>query len=195
MILPIVAYGHPVLRQVAQDITPDYPGLDKLIADMWETMYGSNGVGLAAPQINRPIRLFVVDSAQIFANMDEDEKKNSDYPDAPGIRQVFINAHIVEEAGEDWPYNEGCLSIPKIREDVYRAEEVTLRFLDENFQEHTKTYDGITGRVILHEYDHIDGKLFIDHISPLKRKLYKRKLDDISKGSIRVDYRMLFPKK
>lgn len=195
MILPIVAYGHPILRKVAEDITPDYPGLAKLIEDMWETMYGSNGVGLAAPQINRSIRLFVVDSAQIFANMDEEEKKESLYPDAPGVKQVFINAHIEEEAGDDWPYNEGCLSIPKIREDVYRAEEVTLSYLDENFQPHTRTFDGITGRVILHEYDHLDGKLFIDHISPLKRKLYKRKLDDISKGSVRVDYRMMFSKK
>jgi peptide deformylase len=195
MILPIVAYGHPVLRKVAEDITPDYPGLSKLIEDMWETMYGSNGVGLAAPQINRAIRVFVVDSAQIFANMEEDEKKESNYPDAPGIKQVFINAHIVDETGDDWAYNEGCLSIPKIREDIYRAEEVTLSYVDENFQPQTRTFDGITGRVILHEYDHIDGKLFIDHISPLKRKLYKRKLDDIAKGAIRVDYRMLFPKK
>jgi peptide deformylase len=195
MILPIVAYGHPVLRKVAEDIGPDYPGLEKLIEDMWETMYGSNGVGLAAPQINRPIRLFVVDSAQIFANMDEDERKESDYPDAPGTKQVFINAHIVDEAGDDWPYNEGCLSIPKIREDVYRAEEVTIEYMNEKFEKHTKTFDGITGRIILHEYDHIDGKLFIDHLSPLKRKLYRRKLDDISKGSIRVDYKMLFPKK
>ena len=195
MIFPIVAYGHPVLREVAKDITPDYPGLDKLIEDMWETMYASNGVGLAAPQINKPIRLFVVDSAQIFANMDEDEKEENGYPDAPGIKQVFINAHIVEEAGEDWPYNEGCLSIPKIREDIYRAEEVTLEYMDEKFEKHVKTFDGITGRVILHEYDHIDGKLFIDHISPLKRKLLGRKLNDISKGAIRVDYKMLFPKK
>jgi peptide deformylase len=195
MILPIVAYGHPVLRKVAEDIGPDYPGLAKLIEDMWETMYGSNGVGLAAPQINKPIRLFVVDSAQIFSNMDEEERAESEYPDAPGVKQVFINAHIVEEAGEDWPYNEGCLSIPKIREDIYRAEEVTIRFMDEKFEEHTQTFDGITGRIILHEYDHIEGKLFIDHLPLLKRKLYKRKLDDISKGSIRVDYRMLFPKK
>jgi peptide deformylase len=195
MIFPIVAYGHPVLREVAKDITPDYPGLDKLIEDMWETMYASNGVGLAAPQINKPIRLFVVDSAQIFNNMDEEEKAENQYPDAPGIKQVFINAHLVEEAGDDWAYNEGCLSIPKVREDIYRAEEVTIEFMDEKFQKHTKTFDGITGRVILHEYDHIDGKLFIDHLSPLKRKLLGRKLNDISKGSIRVDYKMLFPKK
>ena len=158
-------------------------------------MYASNGVGLAAPQINKEIRLFVIDSAQIFANMEEDEKKEDNYPDNPGVKQVFINAHIVEEAGDDWAYNEGCLSIPKIREDIKRAEEVTIEFQDENFKKHRKTFNGITGRIILHEYDHIDGKLFIDHISPLKRKLLKRKLDDISKGAIKVDYKMLFPKK
>ena len=195
MILPIVAYGHPVLRKVARDIDKDYPGLEKLIEDMWETMYESSGVGLAAPQINKEIRLFVIDSAQIFANMDEEDKKEEKFPDDPGTKQVFINAQIVEEAGDDWAYNEGCLSIPKIREDIYRAEEVTLKFLDENFQEITKTYNGVTGRIILHEYDHIDGKLFIDHLSPLKRKLLKRKLDDISKGAVKVDYKMAFPKK
>lgn len=194
MIFPIVAYGHPILRKVSSDIGPEYPGLDKLIEDMWETMYASNGVGLAAPQINRDIRLFVVDSSQIFANMDEDERKEDNYPDDPGIKQVFINAHIVEEHGDDWPYNEGCLSIPRIREDIYRAEEVTLTFMDEKFEQHTRTFNGITGRIILHEYDHIDGKLFIDYISPLKRKLLKRKLDDISKGNIKTDYKMLFPR-
>ena len=194
MILPIVAYGSPILRKVAEDIDKDYPGLDKLIEDMWETMYASNGVGLAAPQINKSIRIFTVDSAQIFANMDEREREEEGYPDAPGIKQVFINAHIVEELGDDWAYNEGCLSIPKIREDIYRAEEVTLEYLDEHFKKHTKTFNGITGRIILHEYDHIDGKLFIDHISPLKRKLLKRKLDDITKGNIRVDYKMSFAK-
>jgi peptide deformylase len=194
MILPIVAYGHPVLRKVGQDIDPGYPNLPKLIEDMWETMYASNGVGLAAPQVGKDIRLFVVDSSQIFANMDEEERKEDAYPDAPGIKQVFINAHIVEEGGDDWLYNEGCLSIPKIREDINRAEEVTLEYMDENFQKHTRTFDGITGRVILHEYDHIEGKLFIDHISPLKRKLLKRKLDDISRGQVKVDYRMLFPR-
>jgi peptide deformylase len=194
MILPIVAYGHPILRKVAQDIDKDYPQLDKLIEDMWETMYASNGVGLAAPQINKDIRLFVIDSAQIFANMDDDDRKEETYPDDPGTKQVFINAHIIEEQGEDWAYNEGCLSIPKVREDIYRAEEVTLEYLDEHFVKHTKTFDGITARIILHEYDHIDGKLFIDHISPLKRKLLKRKLDDITKGNIRVDYKMMFTK-
>jgi peptide deformylase len=191
MILPIVAYGHPVLRKEAADITPEYPNLEKLIADMWETMYGSSGVGLAAPQINRPIRLFVVDTEQMFANMEEDEK--GEFPDEPGFKGVFINAHIVTLEGEEWPYNEGCLSIPKIREDIYRNESVTLKYTDENFQEHEKTFNGITARVILHEYDHIEGKLFIDHISPLKRKLIKGKLTDISKGKVKVDYKMMFP--
>jgi peptide deformylase len=162
---------------------------------MWETMYASNGVGLAAPQINRDIRLFIVDSAQIFANMDEKDREEENYPDEPGIKQVFINAHIVEELGDDWAYNEGCLSIPKIREDIFRAEEVTLEYQDENFEKHTKTFNGITARIILHEYDHIDGKLFIDYISPLKRKLLKRKLDDIMKGNIKVDYKMAFAKR
>ncbi|HEX4957572.1 MAG TPA: peptide deformylase [Lacibacter sp.] len=192
MILPIVAYGADVLRKTGKDIAADYPELQKLIADMWETMYASNGVGLAAPQINRDIRLFVVDSSQMFANMDEEESLM--YPDRPGIKQVFINAQVEELAGDDWVYNEGCLSIPKIREDIYRAEEVTIRFMDENFTEHVKTFDGITARVILHEYDHIEGKLFIDYLKPLKRKLLKGKLDDISKGKINVDYKMMFIK-
>ena len=192
MILPIVAYGNPVLRKVAQDIDEHYPSLDKLIEDMWETMYSSNGVGLAAPQINRDIRLFVIDSAQIFANMDEDERNDEGYPDVPGVKQVFINAHVIEEHGDDWAYNEGCLSIPKIREDIYRAEEVTIEYLDENFKKHVKTFNGITGRIILHEYDHIEGKLFIDYLPALKRKLLKRKLDDISKGKVKVDYKMSF---
>lgn len=192
MILPIVAYGAPVLRVVSKDITPDYPGLPKLIEDMWETMYASNGVGLAAPQINRDIRLFVVDSAQIFANQDEDEQGK--YPDEPGIKQVFINAHIKALNGKEWAYNEGCLSIPKIREDIMRHEEVTLEYIDENFVPHTQTFNGITARVILHEYDHIEGKLFIDYLKPLKRKLLKGKLDDITKGKVKVDYKMAFSK-
>lgn len=193
MILPIVAYGHPVLRKVAVDIQPDYPQLDKLIADMWETMYNSNGVGLAAPQVNRDIRLFVMDTEQMFEGMKDDEK--AEYPDDPGFKGVFINAHIIELDGEEWPYNEGCLSIPKIREDIYRHETVTLKYVDQSFEEHEQTFSGLTARVILHEYDHIDGKLFIDYISPLKRKLMKGKLTDISKGKISVDYKMLFPDK
>jgi len=192
MLLPIVAYGDPILRMVCKDITADYPNLSTLIEDMWETMYYSNGVGLAAPQINHAIRLFVVDSTQIFANLDDDEKGK--YPDEPGIKQVFINAKIKNLNGVEWAYNEGCLSIPKIREDIVRNETVEIDFLDENFLPHTKTFNGASARVILHEYDHIEGKLFIDYLKPLKRKLLKGKLDDISKGKIKVDYKMSFPK-
>ena len=192
MILPIVAYGSPVLRKVCKDIDATYPGLDKLVADMWETMYNSNGVGLAAPQVNKEIRLFMIDSTQVFANLEEDEKEL--YPDGPGYKGTFINAHIKKIEGDEWLYNEGCLSIPKIREDVYRNEQVTIDFLDENFQLHTNTFNGITARIILHEYDHIEGKLFIDYIKPLKRTLLKGKLSDISKGKISVDYRMIFLK-
>ncbi|HTQ65641.1 MAG TPA: peptide deformylase [Puia sp.] len=192
MILPIVAYGTPILRVNCKDISQDYPDLAKLIEDMWETMYYSSGVGLAAPQVNRDIRLFIIDSTQIFANQDEDEKGK--YPDEPGVKQVFINAHIKKLNGEEWAYNEGCLSIPKIREDIIRNEEVKLEYVDEQFQPHTRTFNGITARIILHEYDHIEGKLFIDYLKPLKRKLLKGKLDDISKGKISVDYKMIFPK-
>jgi peptide deformylase len=192
MILPIVAYGAPVLRKVAQDITPGYPNLQKLIADMWETMYASNGVGLAAPQVNRNIRLFVVDSTHIFQNQDEEDKGK--YPDEPGTKKLFVNAHIQEFTGEDWTYNEGCLSIPKIREDITRPEDVTITYLDENFDEHTETFTGITARIIQHEYDHIEGKLFIDRIKPFKRKLLQGKLADISKGKVKVDYKMTFAK-
>ncbi len=192
MVLPIVAYGAPILRTVCKDITPDYPDLAVLIENMWETMYNSSGVGLAAPQINKGIRLFVIDSTQIFANLDEEDKGK--YPDEPGVKQVFINAHVQKLNGEEWSYNEGCLSIPKIREDIFRNEELTLEYVDENFEAHTKTFNGITARVILHEYDHIEGKLFIDYLQPLKRKLLKSKLDDISKGKVSVDYKMSFPK-
>ena len=193
MVFPIVAYGHPVLRKVATDIEPGYPNLSVLIENMWETMYASAGVGLAAPQVNKSIRLFVVDTAQMFVNMDEEEKK--EFSDAPGIKTVFINAHIVEFEGDEWPYNEGCLSIPKIREDVLRQDTVTIEYMDENFQSHKQTFTGLSARVIQHEYDHLEGKLFIDYISPLKRKLMKGKLNDISKGKISVDYKMLFPDK
>lgn len=192
MVLPIVAYGNPILRKVGKDITPGYPGLDKLIGDMWETMYNSKGVGLAAPQINRDIRLFVMDSVQIIENLEEDEKDN--YPGDFGYKGVFINAKMNSINGEDWSYNEGCLSIPKIREDIMRKEEINITFSDENFTSHTKTFNGITARVILHEYDHIDGKLFIDYLKPLKKNLLKRKLDNISKGKVDVDYRMSFAK-
>lgn len=191
LVFPIVAYGHPVLRKVAEDIAPDYPNLDKLIADMWETMYASAGVGLAAPQINKNIRLFVVDTEQMFGNMKDSEKE--EYGDAPGVKAAFINAHIVGLTGEEWSYNEGCLSIPKIREDIMRNETVHLRYMNEAFEPQEKTFSGLTARVILHEYDHIEGKLFIDYLPPLKRKLMKGKLNDITRGNVKVDYKMLFP--
>ena len=192
MVLPIVAYGAPILRVVCKDIGPDYPDLKKLIDDMWETMYASNGVGIAAPQVNRDIRLFLIDSTQIFASQEEEDKGK--YPDEPGIKQVFINAHIKTLNGEEWAYNEGCLSIPKIREDIVRNETVTLEYVDEQFLPHVQTFRGVTARIILHEYDHIEGKLFIDYLKPLKRRMLKGKLDDISKGKVKVDYKMVFPK-
>ncbi|MFP5040045.1 peptide deformylase [Parasediminibacterium sp. JCM 36343] len=193
MILPIVAYGTPVLRKVAVDITPDYPDLKKLIDDMWETMYSSNGVGLAAPQINRDIRLFVMDSKQIFENQEDEDKGK--YNDEPGYRKVFINAKIIESKGEEWAYNEGCLSIPKIREDVLRPETIVVEYLDQAFVQHTDTFTGLTSRIIQHEYDHLEGKLFIDYLKPLRKKLLQSKLTDIAKGKVKVDYKMSFPKK
>lgn len=193
MILPVVAYGHPTLRKVCTNIDANYPNLAELIKNMWDTMYGTNGVGIAAPQVNVPIRLFLVDTIQIVEGFDEQDK--IDFPNEQPIKQVFINANVVALNGNPWKYNEGCLSIPKVREDVAREEEVTLQYLDENFQEHTRTFNGITARVILHEYDHIEGKLFIDHLSPLKKKLIKKKLDDIAKGKVNVAYRMLHAKK
>src|SRR5690606_11127288 len=191
MILPIVAYGNPILRKVAEEIDPDYPGLEQLIADMWETMYASNGVGLAAPQVNKSIRLFVVDSQQVFESMEPDDEDRDKYPDAPGIKKVFINAYIKELGGTPWSYSEGCLSIPKIREDVQRPETVTLEYEDESFELHTETFTGLSARIILHEYDHMEGKLFIDHLPPLRRKLLQSKLKDIASGKVKVHYKMM----
>ena len=193
MILPIVAYGNPVLRKVAEEIGPDYAGLKELISNMWETMYASNGVGLAAPQINKSIRLFVVDSLQIFEAM-EDEEEKQQYPGDEGVKKVFINAYVKELNGKPWAYNEGCLSIPKIREDIMRPHEVTIEYLDENFEPKKETFNGITARIIQHEYDHIEGKLFIDYLKPFRKKLLQGKLNDITKGKIKVDYKMAFPK-
>jgi len=191
MILPIVAYGTPILRTIGKPVTPEYAGLEKLIEDMWETLYASSGVGLAAPQINRPIRLFLIDSTQMFLNLEDDETNL--YPDGPGIKEVFINARILKLNGEPWSFTEGCLSIPMIREDVLREEEVTIEYDDALFNHHIKTFNGLTARVILHEYDHIEGKLFIDYLKPMKKKLLKNKLTDITKGKISVDYKMSFP--
>ncbi len=192
MILPIVAYGNPILRKVCKPINADYPNVRELIENMWETLYNSNGVGLAAPQINHEIRLFLVDTLQIVQGADEEDAET--YKNEKAIKQVFINPRVVSLDGDDWKYNEGCLSIPKIREDIYRPERVTLEYMDEQFVAHTGTFDGITARVILHEYDHIEGKLFIDHIKPITKRLIKSKLDNIVKGKVKVDYRMLFVK-
>ena len=192
MILPVVAYGHPVLRKVCEEIGPDYAGLEKLITDMWETVYHSNGVGIAAPQINKPIRLFLIDTVQIVKDFEDEDREK--YPDEKPIKQVFINAQKIDEHGDLWAYNEGCLSIPKVREDIQRHKVIRLRFMDENFKEQEAEFHGITARVIQHEYDHIEGKLFIDYLSQLKKRLIKKKLDDITAGKVRTDYRMVFPK-
>lgn len=180
MILPIYAYGQPVLKKEAELIDKDYEELDKLIEDMWETMYNAKGIGLAAPQIGRSIRLFLVDTIQLKD------------PEQEGFKKVFINAEIVEETGEKWAYEEGCLSIPKLTGDVERPETVTIRYHDEHFVEHTDTYDGMNARVIQHEYDHIDGILFTEKLKPLKRRLINRKLDAIRKGNVDVSYKMRF---
>jgi len=192
MILPIVVYGDPVLRKKCQDIDKDFPNLDKLLADMFETMYNAGGVGLAAPQIGKAIRLFIVDTEPFASNEDEEDDEEftkEERKQLKEFKQIFINAEILEESGEDWKFNEGCLSIPKIREDVSRNSLVKIKYLDENFKQNTKTFDGLIARVIQHEYDHIEGKLFTDRISALRRKLLSGKLNDISKGKVRADYK------
>ena len=183
MIYPITAFGDPVLKEVAQDIPKDYPDLKQLIADMYTTMYHAHGVGLAAPQISKSIRLFVIDSEPMMDEKDQGK----------GIKRAFINPVVLEENGEEWGFEEGCLSIPGVREVVYRPEQVVIRYLDEDWNEHTDTFDGMTARVIQHEYDHIEGILFTDLISGLKKRLIKNKLSKISKGEVDADYRMKFP--
>lgn len=195
MILPITAYGSPVLKKTAHDITPEYPGLPTLIANMWETMYNGRGVGLAAPQIGLDIRLFVVDSEQLIDDDDEEEDEESRYRLTKGIKKVFINAKILEETGEPWLYEEGCLSIPDVRVKISRKETIRIRYMDENFTEHIQEFSEMNARIIQHEYDHIEGILLTDHMTPLKRSLVKTKLDNISKGRIDVKYKMKFPVK
>lgn len=192
MILPIVVYGDPVLRKVCVNIEKDHAGLEKLIADMFETMYSASGVGLAAPQIGKAIRLFIVDTHPFVDSDDEeddDEFTKEEREQLEKFKRIFINARMIEEVGEEWKFNEGCLSIPKIREDVSRNEEITIEYYDEKFKKHTETFNGLIARVIQHEYDHIEGKLFTDKISPLRRKLISGKLTDISKGKISADYK------
>lgn len=190
MILPIVAYGDPVLRKKCRKIPEDYPGLKELIANMWETMYNASGVGLAAPQVGVPVRIFVIDPSPFAEDPEVEEQDREQLKD---LKKVFINPKIVEEEGDEWPFNEGCLSIPDIREDVFRKPVITIEYQDEDFKTHRETYSGLAARVIQHEYDHIEGILFTDKLSSLKKRLIKGKLANISKGKIRIDYKMRFP--
>lgn len=198
MILPIVAYGDPVLRKVGVEISKDYPNLQQLILDMFETMNNAYGVGLAAPQVGRAIRLFIVETKP-FAEKDEEDEDDEFTPEErqqlEAFRRVFINAKIIEEEGKEWIFNEGCLSIPKIREDVLRKPKVRIQYYDEHFNFFDETFEGLIARVIQHEYDHIEGKLFTDKISPLRKRLLKGKLTDISKGKVQIGYKMRFPNK
>jgi peptide deformylase len=187
MILPIVAYGDPVLKKKAKEIDADYPNLTKLIADMFETMYNANGVGLAAPQVGKSIRLFVVDATPVAEGEDGD-------PTCEDFKRVFINPIILEEEGEEWSYEEGCLSIPNIREEVKRKPTLKIEYYDEKWDLYEEELDGFAARVVQHEYDHIEGVLFLDLISPFKKTLLRGKLTDISKGNVDVKYRMKFPK-
>ncbi len=185
MILPVVVYGDPMLRKAAQPITNEYPGLSALLENMWDTMYRSDGVGLAAPQIGKSIRIFVIDGTLL----------GEEEPQLANFKKVFINAEIIERFGDEELMNEGCLSVPGIREDIKRPTQIRIKYLDENFQEHEEEYDGFAARVIQHEYDHLDGILFIDLLPPLKKRLLKRKLTDISKGKAKVAYKIRIPGK
>ena len=189
MILPILAYGSPVLKKIAIDITPNYPNLNGLIRNMWETMYAAKGVGLAAPQIGLSIRLFVIDATPF---LDDENMDDFELHSINNFKKVFINPKITEENGSLWEFNEGCLSIPEIREDVSRRSKIKIEYFDENFQFHKQELSGLAARVVQHEYDHIEGILFTDHVSSLKKRLIKRKLNNISSGSIKVDYEMKF---
>ncbi|GGE35603.1 peptide deformylase [Psychroflexus planctonicus] len=191
MILPIIAYGNPVLKKKAKPITPDYPKLKELIENMWETMYNASGVGLAAPQIGLPIRLFVIDASPFSEDDDLIENEQEDLKD---FKKVFINPTILEEEGNDWDFNEGCLSIPDVREDVFRKPKIKIEYFDEDFNKHVEKLDGLAARVVQHEYDHIEGVLFTDKLSAFKKRLIKGKLANIEKGKVNVSYNMKFPK-
>jgi len=192
MILPIVGYGDPVLRKVGEAITPEYPNLKEVIANMYETMYNAYGVGLAAPQVGLAIRLFVIDTMPFG---EDDDLSNDEQNQLKNFKRTFINATMIKEEGEEWGFNEGCLSIPEVREDVYRHEKITLEYYDEDFNKKTEVFDGLVARVIQHEYDHIEGILFTDLISSLKKQLIKKKLQNIMEGKTRPDYKMRFASK
>jgi peptide deformylase len=189
MILPIVGYGDPVLRKMGEEITAEHPNLPEIIANMYETMYNACGVGLAAPQVGLSLRLFVIDTAPFS---DDEELPLEEQQQLKGFKRTFINAKMLNEEGELWSFNEGCLSIPDVREDVYRNEKITIEYYDESFVLQTEVFDGLVARVIQHEYDHIEGILFTDLISSLKKKLIKKKLQNIMDGKSRPDYRMKF---
>jgi len=189
MILPIVGYGDPVLRKKGEEISKDHPNLKQIIADMYETMYKAYGVGLAAPQVGLAIRLFIVDTTPFGEDEDLPKEEQAQLKD---FKKTFINAKILNEEGEEWGFNEGCLSIPEVREDVYRHEKITIEYFDEDFNKHTDVYNGLVARVIQHEYDHIEGILFTDKISSLKKTLIKKKLQNIMEGKTRPDYKMKF---
>lgn len=189
MILPIVGYGDPVLRKLGEEISPDYPNLKETISNMFETMYNACGVGLAAPQVGLPIRLFVIDTTPFS---DDEDMSKDEQMQLNGFKRTFINAKMIKEEGDEWVFNEGCLSIPDVREDVYRNEKITIEFSDENFNIKTEIFDGLIARVIQHEYDHIEGILFTDKISSLKKQLIKKKLQNIMDGKSRPDYKMKF---
>ncbi len=190
MILPIVAYGDTVLRKKAEDISKDYPKFEELVANMYDTMYNAFGVGLAAPQIGLSIRLFLVDTTP-FA--EDDDYTAQEQEVLKNFKRTFVNAKILEESGDEWAFNEGCLSIPDVREDVFRKPKITIHYQDEHFVTHTDQFEGLIARVIQHEYDHIEGILFTDKLSALKKRLIKSRLGNISKGNIDVDYKMRFP--
>lgn len=192
MILPIIAYGDPVLREMCEDIDADYKNLAELTDNMFETMYNANGVGLAAPQIGYPIRVFIVDTLQLDKENEKDngiDKSNKE----KGIKQVFINATLLEEFGGEWSYEEGCLSIPGIREQIVREKKIEIEYLDENFEYHKQKFKGMNARVIQHEYDHIEGVLFTDRLKPLKKRLLKKRLLQITRGEAKVGYKMRIP--
>ncbi len=190
MILPIRAYGDPVLKKEAKEIEPAHPGLEQLIADMFETMYAASGVGLAAPQIGHSIRLFIVDASPFAEDEDGNPTEDAHLKD---FKRVFINPYIVEEEGEPWPFEEGCLSIPNIREEVKRQPKIVLQYQDEDFKDHEEEFEGFAARVIQHEHDHLDGILFTDRLSALRRRLLQGKLKDISAGRTEAKYKMRFP--
>jgi peptide deformylase len=190
MILPVVAYGDPVLRKVAKEISKDYPKLNEVIDNMWETQYNASGVGIAAPQVGMSIRLFVIDASPFSEDEDLTQEEQDFLKD---FKRVFINPNIIEETGEEWAFNEGCLSIPNVREDVFRQEQITVEYFDENWKKQKETLTGLAARVVQHEYDHIEGVLFTDKLSTLKKRLIKGKLSNITKGKVSADYRMRFP--